>query len=172
MVEAYLASVMKIRRRARKARQFWTLWLEPQEGGHRGLSQALVEKISMKRVLVDVNVIRDVLLDRSPHAVASRAIWAAIELRWLRAFSAHGVTTLDYLMRKELGAAGSRRALRYFYVFSRWPALITPSSKVRSMLTAHFEDSVTAAVVGCPVRSDCDSRPQGVSCVPGSFLYA
>ena len=40
----------------------------------------------MKRVLVDVNVILDVLLDRSPHAVASRAIWMAIELSGRRAF--------------------------------------------------------------------------------------
>ena len=93
----------------------------------------------MKRVLVDVNVILDVLLDRSPHAVASRAIWAAIELKWAEGFlAAHAVTTLDYLMRKELGGAGSRRALRallrIFTVAGMSGFAPPPSSKVRSML--------------------------------------
>ena len=67
----------------------------------------------MKRVLVDINVILDVLLARQPHAAAGRAIWAAIELKRAEGFlAAHAVTTIDYLMRKELGAAGSRRAMR------------------------------------------------------------
>ncbi len=33
----------------------------------------------MKRVLLDVNVVLDVLLDRAPFADASSAVWAAIE---------------------------------------------------------------------------------------------
>ena len=101
----------------------------------------------MKRMLVDVNVILDVLLARSPHAAAARAIWAAVELKRAEGFlAAHAVTTIDYLMRKELGAAGSRRAmralLRVFTVASVDHAVI------QSALDADgpdFEDCVTAA---------------------------
>ena len=117
----------------------------------------------MKRVLVDVNVILDVLLARQPHAGASRAIWAAIELRWAEGFlAAHAVTTIDYLMRKELGAAGSRRALRALLrVFTVAPV---DHSIIQSALETDgvdFEDSVTAAaavVAGCDLIVTRDAK--------------
>jgi predicted nucleic acid-binding protein len=109
----------------------------------------------MKRVLVDVNVILDVLLDRPPHNVASRAIWAAIELRSAQGFlAAHAVTTLDYLMRKELGAAGSRRALRALLRIFTVAGVDHPV--IQSALDAHatdFDDSVTAVAA---LAAQCD----------------
>ena len=52
----------------------------------------------MKRVLVDVNVVLDVLLDRQPHVEASAAVWAAIETGSSEGLlAAHAVTTIHYL---------------------------------------------------------------------------
>jgi predicted nucleic acid-binding protein len=127
----------------------------------------------MKRILVDVNVILDVLLDRSPHAVASRAIWAAIELRWAEGFlTAHAVTTLDYLMRKELGAAGSRRALRA--LLRIFTVAGVDHAVIQSALDAHapdFEDSVTAAAA---LAARCDlivtRDPKGFRASPIPFF--
>ena len=60
----------------------------------------------MKRVLVDINVVLDVLLDRQPHVEGSAAVWAAIETGSSEGLlAAHVVTTIHYLIRKELGAA-------------------------------------------------------------------
>jgi predicted nucleic acid-binding protein len=123
----------------------------------------------MKRVLVDVNVILDVLLSRTPHAAASKAIWAAIELRRAEGFiAAHAVTTIDYLMRKELGAAGSRRALRMLLrVFSVAPV---DRAIIQSALDGDgpdFEDSVTAAAAaaaGCDLIVTRD--PKGFRACP------
>jgi predicted nucleic acid-binding protein len=125
----------------------------------------------MKRVLVDVNVILDVLLDRPPHAVASRAIWAAIELRWTEGFlAAHAVTTLDYLMRKELGAAASRRAmralLRIFTVAGVDHAIIQSALDAD---TPDFEESVTAAAAAaarCDLIVTRDPKGFRASAVP------
>lgn len=59
----------------------------------------------MKRVLFDVNVILDVLFDRAPHAEASAAAWAVGESGAAEGLlAAHAVTTIYYLVRKELGA--------------------------------------------------------------------
>jgi len=123
----------------------------------------------MNRVLVDVNVILDVLLDRPPHAVASRAIWAAIELRWVEGLlAAHAVTTLDHLMRKELGVAGSRRALRA--LLRIFTVAGVDHAVIQSALDAHapdFEDSVTAAAA---LAARCDRivtrEPMGVRAAP------
>ena len=58
----------------------------------------------MKRVLLDVNVVLDVLLDRKPFADSSSAVWAAIERGDAEGLiSAHAVTTLHYLNAKAVG---------------------------------------------------------------------
>ena len=56
------------------------------------------------RVLVDVNVILDVVAKREPHYAASARVWAAIEVgRAKGIIAAHGVTTLYYLISRQLG---------------------------------------------------------------------
>jgi hypothetical protein len=50
----------------------------------------------MKRILLDVNVVLDVLRDRKPHADASSFVWAAVERGHLKGWlAAHGVTTIQ-----------------------------------------------------------------------------
>ena len=125
----------------------------------------------MKRVLVDVNVILDVLLARQPHAVAGRAIWAAIELRRAEGFlAAHAITTIDYLIRKELGAAKSRRAIRALLrVFTVSPVDHAVIQRALDSDGPDFEDSVTwaaAAAAGCDLIVTRDPKGFRASPVP------
>lgn len=56
----------------------------------------------MKRLLLDLNVILDVILDRAPGADAAAARWAALEGGHGRGFiPAHGVTTIFWLRQGE-----------------------------------------------------------------------
>jgi len=108
----------------------------------------------MRRILFDVNVVLDVLLDRKPHAEASSAAWAAVESGRCEGFiAAHAVTTIHYLLAKELGATGAKRAigaiLRVFRVAAVDEAVIQEA--MRLSLT-DFEDGVTAAAAQ---ESDC-----------------
>ena len=63
----------------------------------------------MTRILVDVNLILDVLLDRRPHAEAASLVWAAVETGRADGFlSAHAVTTIHYLNSRAVKAAIAR----------------------------------------------------------------
>jgi predicted nucleic acid-binding protein len=100
----------------------------------------------MKKVLVDTNVILDVLLDRQPHAGAS-AVWAAIESGSVAGLLAdHAITTIHYLMRRELGNACAKRMiaamLRVFGVASIDGPVI---QLALDLPLSDFEDAVTAA---------------------------
>ena len=108
----------------------------------------------MKRVLFDTNVVLDVLLDRRPHAEASAAAWAAIETGIAEGMlAAHAVTTIHYLVQKEVGAIRARRILsallRVFAVAAVNGAVFQEA--LQSPLS-DFEDAVTAAaarLAGC-----------------------
>jgi len=66
----------------------------------------------MKRILLDTNVVLDVLLDRKPYADASAAAWASVETGVLEGMlAAHAVTTIHYLIRKEMGNTKAARTI-------------------------------------------------------------
>jgi predicted nucleic acid-binding protein len=117
----------------------------------------------MKRVLVDVNVVLDVLLDRKPHAAASAAVWAAIETGIAEGLlAAHAVTTIHYLIRKELGAARARRMISAILrVFS---VAAVDGPVIHDALQSSwpdFEDAVTASaarLAGCDILVTRDPR--------------
>jgi predicted nucleic acid-binding protein len=101
----------------------------------------------MRKVLVDTNVILDVLLDRQPHAAASVAVWAAIETGSVEGLlAAHAVTTIHYLIRRNLGNARAKRTiaamLRVFGVASVDALVI---QQALDLPLSDFEDAVTAA---------------------------
>ena len=109
----------------------------------------------MKRVLVDVNVVLDVLLDRGPHTLGSAAIWAEIETgRAEGLLSAHAVTTLHYLVKRELGDAKARRTLnsmlKVFHVAGVDEAVILNALQLPC---SDFEDAVTASAAHA---ANCD----------------
>jgi len=108
----------------------------------------------MKRVLFDVNVVLDVLLDRRPHAEASAAAWAAVETGIAEGLlAAHAVTTIHYLVRKEMGAAKAMRTLSSIMrVFSVAVVDRAVVQEALQLSCSDFEDAVTAAaarLAGC-----------------------
>jgi predicted nucleic acid-binding protein len=108
----------------------------------------------MKRILFDTNVVLDVLLDRQPYVEASSAAWAAVESGISEGMlAAHAVTTIHYLVRKEVGNNKARRImtaiLRVFGVAAVDGAVV---QEALQLPFSDFEDAVTAAaarLAGC-----------------------
>jgi len=64
------------------------------------------------RVFLDANVVLDVLANREPFIADSAAILSLVEARKLEGFvAAHTVTTLFYLLRRDLGGDKARDVL-------------------------------------------------------------
>ena len=120
----------------------------------------------MKPLLLDLNVILDVILDRQPGADAAAALWAAIEGGHGRGFiPAHGVTTIFYLLEKARGAAFARDGVEQLMgVFG--VAAVNDTVLRRALVFGwpDFEDAVCAAAAeasGCEaiVTRDPDGYP-------------
>ena len=109
----------------------------------------------MIRVLVDVNVVLDVLLDRRPHVDGSAAVWAAIEAGNSEGLlAAHAVTTIHHLVRRELAAANAKRTLAAMLRVFRVAAVDgRVMQEALELPLADFEDSVTAAAA---LFAECD----------------
>lgn len=64
------------------------------------------------RVLFDLNVLLDVLLDRAPHAATSSALWALAEQRRITGVvPGHAVTTIFYIAEKNRGPSYAREVV-------------------------------------------------------------
>ena len=101
----------------------------------------------MTKILVDVNVALDVLLDREPHFQASAAVWSAVESGAVEGLlAAHAVSTIHYLAGKEHGAASARRTvaalLRVFGVAAVGAVVIRDALQSPA---PDFEDAVTVS---------------------------
>ncbi len=101
----------------------------------------------MKRFLVDLNVVLDVLLDRPGHAEPAAAIWAAAERRQIDALiPAHGITTVHYLAARHGGAGFARRVLSdLISVFRIAPVDEAVILRALTSPSRDFEDAVCAA---------------------------
>ena len=109
----------------------------------------------MKRILLDTNVVLDVLLDRQPHAAGSAAIWEAIESGTAEGMlAAHAVTTIHYLVRKELGTTKATRIISSILRVFRVAAVDGDVLQEALQLPfPDFEDAVTAAAARL---ADCE----------------
>ena len=117
----------------------------------------------MKRPLVDVTVVLDALLDRSPYGEVAGTLWAAAERKRLEALvPAHGVTTLHDLVRQAKGAAAARRAVEaVLSVFGVAPVTASVLGRAVSLGFSDFEDAVCAAAAeaaGCDLIVTRDPR--------------
>ena len=108
----------------------------------------------MRKILFDTNVVLDVLLDRKPFADAGAAAWMAAETGVVKGMlAAHAVTTIHYLVRKEMGAARTKRLLAS--ILSVFGVAAVGSEVLHEALESSltdFEDAVTAAAArfaGC-----------------------
>jgi predicted nucleic acid-binding protein len=110
----------------------------------------------VKRILFDVNVILDVLLDRTPFADDSSAAWSLVERGDAEGLlAAHSVTTLHYLNAKAVGirmAAETTEAL--LTVFEVAPVDEAVLRAAIALEWRDFEDAVTAAGAR---RAKCDA---------------
>lgn len=110
----------------------------------------------MKRLLFEVNVVLDVLLDRKPFADASSAAWAAVERGEAQGLlSGHAVTTLHYLNTKAVGvrtATDTTEAL--LSVFEVAPV---DEAVLRSALALQWQDFEDAVTVAAAKRAKCDA---------------
>ena len=108
----------------------------------------------MTRLLIDVNVILDVLLDRPPHADSASLVWEAVEQgRAEGLLSAHALTTVHYLNAKAMGtrmAADATAAL--LSVFGVAPVDERVLRTALALRWRDYEDAVTAAAAE---RSKC-----------------
>lgn len=101
----------------------------------------------MTRVLLDVNVILDVLLDRRPFADSASDVWRAVETGQAEGFlSAHAVTTIHYLNTKAVGkrmARDTTSALLSVFGVAEVDAGVVADALALNW--TDFEDAVTAA---------------------------
>jgi predicted nucleic acid-binding protein len=101
----------------------------------------------VKRVLLDLNILLDVLLDRRPHSESSLAFWAAAlkaEVEVL--FPAHGVTTVYYVTARQRQAAFARAAVtELLTVASIAPVDGQTLRRAIALDWPDFEDAVCAA---------------------------
>ena len=110
----------------------------------------------MRQALIDTNVVLDVLLDRQPHVEGSAAVWAVIETGLSKGFpSAHAITTIHYLVRRELGNARAKRTVAAILrIFDVATVDATVIQEALQLSLPDFEDSLTAAaaqLAGCDV---------------------
>src|SRR5688572_4267027 len=110
----------------------------------------------MKRILLDVNVVLDVLLDRKPFAEPSSAVWAAVEKGEAEGLlAAHAVTTLHYLNARTVGARAARETtealLSVFNIAGVDEAVL---AFALALGWQDFEDAVTAAAAR---KAKCDA---------------
>jgi predicted nucleic acid-binding protein len=99
------------------------------------------------RILLDVNLVLDVLLDRKPHAAAASDVWAAVETGRAEGFlSADAITTVHYLNAKAVGwktAIETTDAL--LSVFEVAPVDESVTRSALALGWPDFEDAVTAS---------------------------
>jgi predicted nucleic acid-binding protein len=108
----------------------------------------------MKKILFDTNVILDVLMDRKPWSDASARVWASVEGGAAEGLlAAHAVTTIHYLLRKELGNVKANRIVSSILRVFGVAAVNAPVLQEALQLPfSDFEDAVTAAAArsaGC-----------------------
>lgn len=106
------------------------------------------------RILLDLNLVLDVLLDREPHAEAAAALWASVETGEAEGLlAAHCVTTLHYLATRSRGRPFADECLAgVLGVFAVAPVDEAVLRRALAMRWPDFEDAVCAAAgeaAGC-----------------------
>ncbi len=99
------------------------------------------------RLLVDLNVVLDVLLDRTPHAETAAQLWGTVERGEAEGLiPAHGFTTVFYLTSKDRGAEFAREVVGDLVtVFGVAPVDQAVVRRALALGWPDFEDGVCAA---------------------------
>lgn len=117
----------------------------------------------MRRALIDLNVVLDVLLDREGHVEASSALWSHIERGEAEGLlAAHSVPTLYYLVAKARGRPFAERCVAD--VMGVFGVAAVGRDVLREAIGlgwADFEDAVTATAgmaAGCELIATRDPK--------------
>jgi len=109
----------------------------------------------MKRLLVDVNVLLDAALVRSPHSESAVKIWAVVEGGRVAGYvPAHGVTTLFYLLARVRGAVAARRAIGD--LLSVFKVAAVDHAVIQRALTLSWKDFEDAICAAAAEAAGCD----------------
>lgn len=108
------------------------------------------------RLMLDLNIVLDVLFERTPHVVEAAALWrASKDGKMVGLLPAHGFTTIHYLVRHEKGGEFARQALvdllNVFGVAGVDDGVIR---KAAALDWTDFEDAVVAAAAE---QARCDA---------------
>lgn len=110
----------------------------------------------MRRLLYDTNVLLDVLLDRAPFADASAAALDVARVEGVTGYvSGHAVTTLAYILQRQIPASRVRAVLADLMAVLR-VAPVNQAVVTRALGSsfADFEDAVCHAAA-VEVEADC-----------------
>ncbi len=105
-------------------------------------------------ILIDLNVIVDVTLRRSPHFASSLVVVnRVVQGRLPAAMAAHNITTLDYVMTRYANAEAAKRLVDWaLAVFEIVPVGPHELRRAQALNWPDFEDAVVAAAAetaGC-----------------------
>ena len=125
----------------------------------------------MTSLLLDVNVVLDVLLDREPHVEAAAALWEMVDRGSVKGYlPAHGVTAIHYLISRERGPAFAARAITdLLRVFDVAPVDAGVLRAAVALRMKDFEDGVcaqSAVAAGCDALVSRDPAGYRASPVP------
>lgn len=119
----------------------------------------------MKRLLVDLNVVLDVVLDRKPHAEWSLALWTAARQAGVEVLvPAHGVTTLFYVTGRARGRSFGKAAVSELLAVAKVASV--DDAVLRRALGLGWRDFEDAVCAAAAEAASCDLV---VSRDPGGF---
>jgi predicted nucleic acid-binding protein len=125
----------------------------------------------VRRALLDINVVMDVLLDRRPHSEASGAAWAAVEAGLAEGLlAAHALPTIYYLYTKVADSQRARHTIAALLnIFQVAPLGAPALQEAVHLRCPDYEDAVTAVsarLAGCDCIVTRDARGFHASPVP------
>ena len=109
----------------------------------------------MRRLLIDVNVVLDAVLDRPRHSEAAAKLWGAVESKQTEALiPAHGLTTFFYLVARDRGSAVARRTLRS--VLRTFGVATVDAAVIQRAVALDWRDFEDAVCAAAAEASGCD----------------
>ena len=107
------------------------------------------------KVFLDANVILDVLANREPFVSNSAAVLSLVESEKAEGFvAAHTVTTLFYLLRREVGGAKARSIL--MDLFRVVEIVAVDQDRIYQALAMDWDDFEDAVQASCAAKVEAD----------------
>jgi predicted nucleic acid-binding protein len=107
------------------------------------------------RVLLDINVVLDVLANRMPFVDEAEAILRQVEARAMEGLvAAHTITTLHFLLARNLGKAKARKVLTDLLHVVR--VVPVDEDRIRHALALNWTDFEDAVQAACAEKAEAD----------------